>query len=286
MFDSASDELGIPQVAIFDDDPYAAIGLSACVQKMLGFSSMCFSGGLTEKSFKSFSMINTNPQRLVFIVSVRGGNDTQLAFLKMVMNCYKGSRFIILVSPVSCKRELASDTADNIQLLLSLGAFAIIRKERCAALKEALQAAVHANPKSSHCCFLLRSVCGKWIDRSISVAGKVDADRGVADTDDVNFHRLTVAEDRVLSLFSLGFKTEQIAKIMNIGVPTVRGFLHRAKKKMRARTRCHLIALWMCFAQTKLSIEQMRRSIEMEYVPGIVSADEQQTGEDAGKLEA
>ncbi|WP_455676700.1 hypothetical protein [Pseudoscardovia suis] len=33
MFDSASDELGIPQVAIFDDDPYAAIGLSACVQK-------------------------------------------------------------------------------------------------------------------------------------------------------------------------------------------------------------------------------------------------------------
>lgn len=36
MFDSASDELGIPQVAIFDDDPYAAIGLSACVQKMLG----------------------------------------------------------------------------------------------------------------------------------------------------------------------------------------------------------------------------------------------------------
>ncbi|OZG51321.1 hypothetical protein CLV65_0705 [Pseudoscardovia suis] len=36
LFDSASDELGIPQVAIFDDDPYAAIGLSACVQKMLG----------------------------------------------------------------------------------------------------------------------------------------------------------------------------------------------------------------------------------------------------------
>lgn len=39
LFDSASDELGIPQVAIFDDDPYAAIGLSACVQKMLGCSA-------------------------------------------------------------------------------------------------------------------------------------------------------------------------------------------------------------------------------------------------------
>lgn len=38
MFDSASDELGIPQVAIIDDDPYAAIGLSACVQKMLGIT--------------------------------------------------------------------------------------------------------------------------------------------------------------------------------------------------------------------------------------------------------
>lgn len=46
MFDSASDELGIPQVAIFDDDPYAAIGLSACVQKALGVAGANVAGAV------------------------------------------------------------------------------------------------------------------------------------------------------------------------------------------------------------------------------------------------
>lgn len=291
MFSPSCSTLEIPQIIIFDDDYFAAIGLSVFVQKVLGESSICCSRDLTDKSFESFVNSRRRAERFVVIVSICDGNDEQLTFLKQIMSHYRNFRFIVLVSPASCAEEAGNAVGDLVQSLLSWGTFAIIRKGQCAALKEALQAAVHADSRES-CCFLrLHRVCDKWVEKyfcttvgtAISSNAAPSAD---IDKDDGNVRLLTNAEKRVLSLCSLGFETEQIAEIMDISVPTVRGFLHRAKKKMRAKTRCHLIALWMCFSQSKSIVEQLHRSISAEHVSDTLPKEEHPSGKGMGKLES
>ena len=57
--------------------------------------------------------------------------------------------------------------------------------------------------------------------------------------------KLKPREAEILTLVSEGNSYKQVARVLNLSLPTIKVYIGRAKEKLSAKSICHAVALWV-----------------------------------------
>lgn len=52
-------------------------------------------------------------------------------------------------------------------------------------------------------------------------------------------------ETEILKLVSEGNSYKQVARVLNLSLPTIKVYIGRAKEKLSAKSICHAVAIWV-----------------------------------------